>query len=595
LSRLPLIAFAALVVASIAAFFVTQHLKVSTPLIAGFPAPDPAVINPLDGSTCDGVNHRRMVVSFYLLRRSDDVDVFIVDQSGAIVRTLATGRHMRKGVRKPDGVFVWNGRKDDGSIAPDGVYYIRVALLHQGRTVTISNSAGPEPVTVKNIPPRPVVTSVAPSLIPQDGTGVTIRYTGNEHRGGFVRIYRTDVPGKPPLVKSFQVGPRGAKWDGLIHRKPAPAGTYLVGLDVTDAACNTGHFPLVLPPPPGTTPHAGVMVRYVTAQPPLFPVSAGSRTVVYVDSRRRPYRWALWRPGVRKPVAAGAEDRPQLRLLVPARGGAGLYHLALRSGAHRTAVPLVVTRSRSAPVLVVLPALTWQGLNPVDDDEDGLPNTLAAGARIALSRPFAHGLPAGFSEEASLLGYLDTTRRPYELTTDLALIAGTGPPLAGHRAVVLAGSERWLPPSLLAALRSYVVRGGHVLSLGVDSLRRAVTVSGPSATNPTGPSPADVFGARLGPVVHNSHDPLVVIRDGLGIFTSTSGLLTGFSSYQPIPSVAAAVLSEAGVSEAAPSIVGYRLGRGIVVEIGLPGFASRVSDDIDARQLMNGVWAVLSR
>ena len=35
-------AFAALVVATVAAFFVTQHLKVTTPLIAGAPSPLPA-------------------------------------------------------------------------------------------------------------------------------------------------------------------------------------------------------------------------------------------------------------------------------------------------------------------------------------------------------------------------------------------------------------------------------------------------------------------------------------------------------------------------------------------------------------------------
>src|SRR5581483_7175254 len=88
-------AFGALIAATIAAFFVTQHLKVSTPLIAGFPHPDPGAINPY-GARCDGEDRSRMRISFYLLHRSDDVEVFVVDESGAIVRTLAVGRHMRR-------------------------------------------------------------------------------------------------------------------------------------------------------------------------------------------------------------------------------------------------------------------------------------------------------------------------------------------------------------------------------------------------------------------------------------------------------------------------------------------------------------------
>ena len=40
-----MIAFGALVAATVAAFFITQHLKVSTPLLAGFPRPVPGVIS----------------------------------------------------------------------------------------------------------------------------------------------------------------------------------------------------------------------------------------------------------------------------------------------------------------------------------------------------------------------------------------------------------------------------------------------------------------------------------------------------------------------------------------------------------------------
>ncbi|MGH2884798.1 MAG: FlgD immunoglobulin-like domain containing protein, partial [Solirubrobacteraceae bacterium] len=122
-TRLSLAAFGALVLASIGAFFVTQHLKVTTPLIQGAPRPVPGVINPLHGVRCGKFNSGSTTISFYLQHRSDDVIVSVVDSQGGVVRTVADGRHMRKDVRNPDGVFHWNGRLADGTAAPDGTYH----------------------------------------------------------------------------------------------------------------------------------------------------------------------------------------------------------------------------------------------------------------------------------------------------------------------------------------------------------------------------------------------------------------------------------------------------------------------------------------
>jgi FlgD Ig-like domain len=601
LTRLPTVAFATLAVATVAAFFVTQHLKVTTPLIAGSPAPAPSWINPVDGTVCRGVDHRRVLVSFYLLHRSDDVDVYVVDQTGAIVRTVAVGRHMRQGVRKPDGVFSWNGREDNGQVAPDGTYYFRVALIHQGRTVDISNQTGArEPITVRTIPPRPVVTSVSPSLIPQaNSTDVQIHYSGTENRAATVQIYRTDLPGAP-RVKQFRAGRHTAVWDGNIDQRPAPPGTYLVGVSVTDPACNTGRFPIVIPPAPGTTPHTGVTVRYIAAEPPLRPVPAGSVATVYVDARQQPYRWALRRAGSKAIIARGTGSSFTLSLRLPA-GRAGMFQLALRAGVDRTVVPIVASVpavTHQPRVLVVLPALTWQGLNPVDDGGDGLPNTLEAGGPIALNRPLANGFPAGAVDVAGLLAYLDKTHRSYDATTDIGLLQGFGPTLQGHSGVILAGSERWLPASLQSTLRAYVDNGGNVVSLGIDSLRRSVTVQGARAFHPTPPSAVDALGARPGPLVAHSSGLITVIPpDRLGIFSQTSGAFPGFDSYQPIRSVAAPgqVESRAGATTGAPSIVGYRLGRGVVVDVGLVGFGSRLAHNVDAQELVDGLWKLLSR
>lgn len=260
MTRLSIGAFAVLVAATIAAFFVTQHLKVTTPLIQGFPRPVPGVIDPMHGVSCGGFNSGSTTISFYLQHRSDDVIVSVVNSDGDVVRTVADGRHMRKNVRNPDGVFHWDGRLDDGRVAPDGTYHFRVVLIHQDRTIDLTGV----PVKVKTMPPHPVVASVSPSTISSAGGGanVTIHYDGNENRGGTILLYRVGASGGPRLVKSFLTPWQGhtAVWDGRILGRPAPPGTYLVGIEVSDAACDTGRWPS-LPPSPAALARAGVTVQ----------------------------------------------------------------------------------------------------------------------------------------------------------------------------------------------------------------------------------------------------------------------------------------------------------------------------------------------
>ncbi|MEO6859440.1 MAG: FlgD immunoglobulin-like domain containing protein [Solirubrobacteraceae bacterium] len=601
MSRLPVAAFVALAVATIAAFFVTQHLKVATPLLAGTPAPHPAAINPVDGQVCDGVDHRRMFVSFYLLNRSDDVDVYVENAGGTLVDTLASGVHMVGGNHPMRRGFTWNGRTSSGVVAPDGIYYIRVILVSQDRSVLISNNAGPEPVTVQTIPPRPRVTRVSPTLVPQAaGSGVQISYSGTDGQAPRVLIFRTDLPGGPRLVKTF-AGRHGSTstWDGTIGGHPAPQGTYLIGLKVTDKACNTGRFPVELPPPAGTTAGAGVTVRYLAAQPPLVPVAAGSKATVYVDARQHPYHWALRRAG-RKPVlAAGSTRSVTLRVPLPS-SGAGLYELALRYGDHRSTVPLIAG-PRSGPggkVLVVLPALTWQGVNPVDDDHDGIPDTLTAGYPVPLARPLVNGLPAGWDDESELLSFVRHHHLSFSVTTDLALALATpgATGLSSYRGVILAGDETWLAPSLASALRTYVTGGGHVLSLGIDSLRRGVTLNSTRAYDPTAPRSTDALGARVGPVTPSRGSLILAGHDALHLFSGTSGTLR-YPTFQSFPGLSAplAVASEAGVSPSTPAVIAYRLGHGLVIDVGLPGFGSSLAHNFDGQQLMLSMYRVLTR
>lgn len=256
MTRLPAAAFGVLVVATVAAFFITQHLKVSTPLIAGFPRPVPAAINPVGGINCydpavgKKLNYREMTISFYLLHASDDVDVWVVDSAGRVVATLAHDRFMSGGNHPVRALFTWNGRRSDGTLAPDGSYYVRVRLIHQGRTVRISDNSGPIPFRVLTTPPKPMITRVAPKVMSaSDLKPIRIDYTGNETRSATILIYRLGGS-SPRLVKSFITPWHGhrATWDGMIRRQPAPPGRYLVGMKVTDLACNTAYFPSRLRP-----------------------------------------------------------------------------------------------------------------------------------------------------------------------------------------------------------------------------------------------------------------------------------------------------------------------------------------------------------
>jgi hypothetical protein len=247
----------------------------------------------------------------------------------------------------------------------------------------------------------------------------------------------------------------------------------------------------------------------------------------------------------------------------------------------------------------VLPSLTWEGQIRGDEDGDGVPDTLEGGIAVGLHRVFANGLPAGLPDEEAFLAYLNKAHLAYDLTTDVGLIEGDGPALDSYKAAVFAGSERWVPTSLVSALQTYVKHGGHVLSIGLDSLRRRVALghSGAAITqalNPTAASNPDALGSNLGPIADLHGGSLILtIDDKLGIFTTTSGAFQGFNAYEQITPTTKP-LSSAGPSTAASlAIAGYKLGSGTVVEVGLVGFGSAIARSVDAQEFLRRLWSVL--
>jgi hypothetical protein len=287
------------------------------------------------------------------------------------------------------------------------------------------------------------------------------------------------------------------------------------------------------------------------------------------------------------------------------------------AGRARTTVPFLVQATTRAPMLVVVPVLTWLGADHVDDPPfDGVPNTLYDGGPVRWPRVIAGngGLPPGFADStAPLLVFLDRTNTRYDLTSDLDLLGSTNPRASDRRAVLLAGPERWIPPVLARRLRRYVLDGGRVASFGADTLRRGVTVTGADGdagalVRPTQPVAQDPFGARLGPVrtPQATADLTQIGGDpAYGLLTGVVGL-PGFGRLEesgpppPGATVLAAVGQELTEAEAQaaedqgrrpraprPAITATRLGKGLVIRVGLPEWPQRLADPAVAQVTRN--------
>src|SRR4051812_42531399 len=127
LMRRPLVraVFAALAVATFAAFFVAQQLKSEFPLVIRFAAL-PGDFSPNGDGTSDS-----SFVGFDLSRRAE-VKFSIVDGDGREVRTFVNGKRLA-GDRKYR--YLWHGVDDRGRPLPDGTYRMRLIRRDEGRVI----------------------------------------------------------------------------------------------------------------------------------------------------------------------------------------------------------------------------------------------------------------------------------------------------------------------------------------------------------------------------------------------------------------------------------------------------------------------------
>jgi hypothetical protein len=595
------IAFALLVVATIAAFFAAQELKTTPPNVQDVRATE--VFSPNRDGRKD-----RMYMSFFL-KRTDDVTATVVSRAGDAIRVLADRRlPARRRMR-----LRWDGSDARGRTVPDGIYRVRLSLRRQGRAVLI-----PRNITKDTVPPDVAVTSigperrvVGPELLPRvDGRPAEVHFkapTRPKSRKEIL-VFRTDVrPARAMFDRPVKLADDATSWtwSGRVDGRRVTAGTYAVIVRARDLAGNIGASAPVPPrfeyarPLPG---RGGITVRYLRAQSSTLPVKARETAAVAVDSVGERFTWRLRRigdPGIRN---RGSGTRSRIVHFAAPGGKSGLYLFEVRTRSRRTAAPVVVTGRQARDVLVVLPLTTWQGLNGADDDGDGLPDTLSAGLPVQLARPFVKsGIPPQIRRnEALLLAQLDRKGRRYDITTDVALARGEGPKLAEHRGVIIAGDARWLDTQAARALRGFVRDGGRLLSVGTRSLRRSVTFTPRGrAISPTLPTRRDLFGARIGPLVRPAAPvSLVNSADRIDLFAGTAGLFGGLHAFEPTLDVrggAGAVLAAAATQDGGDRqvIVAARFGKGIVIRTGLPEFSARVRADADLSELLDRIWTLL--
>jgi hypothetical protein len=263
-----------LLVATAAAFAITEHLKLEkspiygTKIYSGRPGA-PALFSPVCGAGC-ATRAARVGLT---LRRTDHVTVTIVDSDGHKVATIGPDVVMRA---KTPRVFTWSGRTDTGALAPDGVYYPWVRLgSHVFKFIN--------KITLDTVPPQ--VLSAAgvkqkPVLFAGRGQSVAIRYHFSKKAHPVLYL------GGRRITVGRHTRPSGrVKWAGKVDHRQLPAGTYVLSVGALDPAGNET--------PAAKRKDVTVVLRYVEIMPQLITVKAGRPFKVHVETAARQYTWRL--------------------------------------------------------------------------------------------------------------------------------------------------------------------------------------------------------------------------------------------------------------------------------------------------------------
>jgi hypothetical protein len=303
---------AALLVATSAAFVVTEKLKLTRNPIVG-----PRVENKIFSPVCDCATDTASIT--FRLREPDRVTVEMIDSKGDVVRELARRRpHGRASVS-----YVWDGRDSAGHVVDEGSYRPRVHLEEARRTIVM-----PNPIRVDVTPPRVISFTARPLVISPDGDGrsdrARIRYRVSEP--AVVELY---VDGTR-AIRKLGTRPRGTmSWAGVAAGEPLPEGVYTLRLVARDVAGNLG-------------PRSGsrtVRIRFLALGRDRVVTTPGGRFSILALSQARRLEWRLGgRSGTARPGT--------LRLKAPVRPGR--YTLSVEANGHVKRAAVIV-REAAAP------------------------------------------------------------------------------------------------------------------------------------------------------------------------------------------------------------------------------------------------------
>ncbi len=310
-SRLaPAALVAALLVATSAAFVVTEKLKLTRNPIVG-----PRVAK-IFSPVCDCGTDTASIS--FRLRKPDRVTVDVIDSNGDVVRELAR--------RRPQGraavSYVWDGRDAGGRVVDEGAYRPRVHLERARRTIVM-----PNPIRVDVTPPQVVSFTARPLVISPDGDGrsdyARIRYRLSEK--AVVELY----VGGTRAIRKLGTRPRGTmSWTGTAGGEQLPEGVYTLRLVARDLAGNLG-------------PRSGsrtVRIRFLDLGRDRIVTTPGGRFAILVLTQARRVEWRL---GARSGTA-----RPgTLRLRAPVLPGR--YTLRVEANGHVQRAAVVVRQAAS--------------------------------------------------------------------------------------------------------------------------------------------------------------------------------------------------------------------------------------------------------
>jgi hypothetical protein len=255
-----------LLVATAAAFVVTEHLKLKkSPIYGTFVS---KYVSPVCGGDCPS----RVATVRIRLRHSDRVTVSIADSSGRTIDTIVSNELVSARSRHH---WAWRGLMADGTRAPDGSYYPSITL--NGRhTYRLPNRIlldTKAPKVLKVSRPKHV-------LLAARGRTVAIGYSFSEKAHAVVYLGSQQI-----ILGRHTRQDSKIKWAGTENGRPLPAGTYVLSIGAQDVVGNS-------------TPVAGrksvpVVVRYVELSPKRITVRSGHGFKVHVTTAARHYTWRL--------------------------------------------------------------------------------------------------------------------------------------------------------------------------------------------------------------------------------------------------------------------------------------------------------------